>query len=231
MSWFITGTDTGAGKTFVTCALLHALSAQGCRAIAMKPIAAGLAEIDGLSINEDVAHLRANMADPPPLSVINPYALTDPTAPHIAAARAGQRLELSPIETAFAQARVAAELVLVEGVGGWSLPLNESQWLADIPKALHLPVLMVVGVRLGALNHALLTARAVMADGCRMDGWIANILDANYPYAQETIESLRQCLDAPLLGTLDWNPQSDPRQAGVALENAARWLSARRSFE
>ena len=231
MSWFITGTDTGAGKTFVTCGLLHALSAQGCRAIAMKPIAAGLMEINGVSVNEDVACLQSNMAAPPPLSIINPYALPDPTAPHIAAARAGRRLELPPIEAAFEKARSAADMVLVEGVGGWCLPLNESQWLGDIPKVLRLPVLLVVGVRLGALNHALLTARAIQADGCRLDGWIANILDADYAYAQETIESLAQCLTAPLLGTLGWNPQSDPRQSGVVLEEAARWLRVRRTLE
>ena len=225
MNWFITGTDTGAGKTFVTCALLHAFARIGVRAIAMKPLAAGLAERDGVAMNEDVALLQSAMGgNAPPLSVINPYALEDPTAPHIAAARAGLRLELGPIEDAYRQARALAEVVLVEGVGGWCLPLNERQWLADIPKALDLPVLMVAGIRLGSLNHALLTARAVVADGCRLAGWVANVLDPDYPYAAETIDTLAGHLGSPPLATVGWSRESDSRKASVDLEGAVRRL-------
>ena len=230
MSWFVTGTDTGAGKTFITCALLHAFAEVDIRAVALKPLAAGLVEMDGIRVNEDVARLRAAMgANAPPLSVINPYALADPTAPHLAAARAGIRLELGPIETAYREASRQAQTVLVEGVGGWCLPLNESQWMSDIPRHLDLPVLMVAGIRLGGLNHALLTARAVAADGCRLAGWIANVLDPAYPYANETIQSLAVHLGTPPIAVVGWNSQSDPRAAGVTLARAARWLDSHRA--
>ena len=230
MSWFITGTDTGAGKTFITSALLHAFAAAGLRAVAMKPLAAGVIEKDGLRINEDVACLQAAMgAHAPPLSVINPYALSDPTAPHIAAARAGVRLALGPIATAYRDARRLAEVVLVEGVGGWCLPLNESEWLSDIPRSLDLPVLLVAGIRLGGLNHTLLTARAVAADGCRLDGWIANLLDPEYAYATETIDTLATHLGCPPLAVVAWSSQSDPRVAGAMLQGAARTLATRRT--
>ena len=225
MSWFIAGTDTGAGKTFVTCALLHAFAELGIRVVAMKPLAAGLVERAGVLINEDVAELQAAMGGAaPPLSVINPYALADPTAPHIAAARAGIRLDLVPIENAYAQARKLGEVVLVEGVGGWCLPLNESQWLADIARTLELPVLLVAGIRLGALNHTLLTARAIAADGCRLDGWIANVLDPNYPYADHTIESLADSLGSAPLAIVPWMAQSDPTRAGVPIKKATQEL-------
>lgn len=229
MSWFITGTDTGAGKTFITCALLHAFARAGVRAVAMKPLAAGLVEKGGVRLNEDVALLQAAMGENAlPLSVINPYALEDPTAPNIAAARAGLRLELAPVEAAYREASRLAEVVLVEGVGGWCLPLNDSQWLSDIPRRLGLPVLLVAGIRLGGLNHALLTARAVAADGCRLQGWIANILDPAYEYAVETIETLAAHLGAPPLAVVAWSDQSDPCAAGVTLSEAAHWLDSRR---
>lgn len=230
MSWFMTGTDTGAGKTYVTCGLLHALAGHGCKALAMKPLAAGLVEREGRLINEDVALLRSAMGpDAPPVSVVNPYALSDPTAPHIAASRAGIRLELRPIHEAYAQAREQAEIVLVEGVGGWCLPLNESQWLADIPKTLGLPVLLVAGIRLGALNHTLLTARAIEADGCVLDGWIANMLDPGYAYAEQTVQALVEGIGKPPLAVLRWREQSGPSEAGVDLVEAARWLISRRT--
>lgn len=202
MNWFITGTDTGVGKTFVTCALLRALERQGVRAGAMKPIAAGAPPG---ALNEDVASLVEAMGVSLPLGVVNPHALATPTAPHIAAAREGRRLEFSPIEAAYAHARRESDLVLVEGVGGWCLPLNEAEMLADIPRRLALPVLMVVGIRLGALNHALLTARAIAADGCHLAAWIANEIDPAYAYAADTIDALRSRLTAPCLAHVRWN--------------------------
>ena len=152
-AWFVTGTDTEVGKTFVTCALLHAFAAQGLNAVGMKPIAAGT-DADGC--NEDVEQLLAAMPVKPARELVNPYLFAPPIAPHIAAAEAGRAIEPGPIRTAFDALRAHADAVLVEGVGGFLVPLGPRYDAADLAQDLALPVILVVGMRLGCINHALL---------------------------------------------------------------------------
>jgi len=163
--FFITGTDTGVGKTLITCALLHALAARGRRVVGMKPVAAGAAAtVEGL-LNDDVRLLREASNVQAPLALINPYCFAAPVAPHLAAEQAGITIDLANIESAFLQLRARAESIIVEGVGGFCVPLNRSEDGADLARRLQLPVLMVVGVRLGCLNHALLTLKAINDEG------------------------------------------------------------------
>lgn len=201
-AWFITGTDTGVGKTFVTCALLHALRTQGnMRAVGMKPVAAGL-EADGS--NDDVERLRAASSIAAPYAAINPYALSAAVAPHIAAAEAGVVIELPPILSAFKELQAMSDAVIVEGVGGFCVPLADDFDTADLAVALALPVIMVVGMRLGCINHALLTAQAIRSRGLNLAGWIANHIDPAMLRPDENLCALKDRIAAPLLGTIPY---------------------------
>jgi len=228
MDCFITGTDTGAGKTYVTCALLKALSNRGIGVAALKPIAAGLEWYGTERINEDVYRHRANASVQLDPAIANPYAFEAPTAPHLAAALEGRRVELSVIEQAFERAKLAAEVVIVEGVGGWCLPINPEQMQADLVRQLRLPVVMVAAIRLGGLNHSLLTARTIEADGCDLIGWVANIVDPSYVYAQQTIDSLLPRIHAPLLGQVVWGSGEENQNTHQALLDATAMLSRAR---
>ena len=221
MNFFITGTDTGCGKTAVTSALLLALQAKGHRATGMKPIAAGTTE-DGR--NEDVEALLAASTPGMPPGSVNPCLLKAPTAPHIAAAREGRTIEWETLDTAYRDLAARADIVLVEGVGGWQIPLAPTLALSDLPKRWNLPVLMVVGVRLGALNHALLTAESIQHSGCIFAGWIANIVDPSYVYAAETIEALEQRLAVPCLARLGWQEDAPMTRLAAGLTDAATAL-------
>lgn len=204
---FITGTDTGVGKTFVSAALVQAMRLHGIDALAMKPVASGSFEtVEGLR-NEDALALIEAMRTPLPGSVdatapayatVNPYTLRDPIAPHLAAANDGVEVDLGPIRSAYLDLAARSQFVLVEGAGGWAIPLSEHCMQSDLPLALGLPVLLVVGVRLGCINHALLTARAIRADGFALAGWIANTVDPLLPQAGEVIDTIACQLDAPL---------------------------------
>jgi dethiobiotin synthetase len=204
---FVTGTDTGVGKTFVSAALLRALRMAGVDALAMKPVASGSVETaDGLR-NEDALALLDAMrtplpggaaGEPPAYGTVNPYALRDPIAPHLAAANDGVEIDLGPIRSAWLELSARSPFVLVEGAGGWLIPLSEDRMQADLPIALGLPVLLVVGVRLGCINHALLTARAIRDDGLELVGWVANMVDPALPQADEVIDTIACHLDAPL---------------------------------
>ena len=218
MSVYVTGTDTGAGKTFASCALLAALRARGLRASGMKPVASGcVAGAEGLR-NEDAEALIAASDPRPRYADCNPYALAPPIAPHLAARDVQQTIELAPIRDAYTRIAVQCDRVVVEGVGGWLAPLSETLMQADLARALALPVVLVVGLRLGCLNHALLTARAIAADGGRLVGWIANRIDPHMLRADDNIDSLRARLHAPLLGVLPRFDGSapDPRLLDVA---------------
>lgn len=199
MSYFVTGTDTGVGKTLISCALLFALAAQGKRVAGFKPVAAGCNE-DGH--NEDANALRA--ASGMPLSYVqtNPYCFHHAVAPHIAARHSGVRIELSRILTSYRELAGQADEVIVEGAGGFLVPLNEQQNSADLAKGLNLPVIVVVGMRLGCINHALLTLRAIADYQLECAGWVANVLDADMGALQENIEALRERIAAPLLGVV-----------------------------
>jgi len=185
---FITGTDTDAGKTHVAVALLRALVNAGFRAAGMKPVAAGFAK--GEDVNPDVAALRAAGNVDAPISDVNPYVFADPVAPHLAAEATGVAIRLPVIAQAFDRLRISADALVVEGAGGALVPLDRAHDMLDIAAALKLPVLLVVGMRLGCLNHALLTALAVQSRGLALAGWIANELPPGMPLLRENIETL-----------------------------------------
>ena len=207
--YFITGTDTGVGKTFVTCALLYTLKAQGIAAIGMKPIAAG-GEMtpDGLN-NEDVEALHLASVVKLQREDLNCYLLSDPIAPHIAAANEAIDIDLDVIRQRFDQLAELADVVLVEGVGGFIVPLGDSINTADLAQDLDLPVILVVGMRLGCLNHALLTQEAILARGLTLAGWVANQIDPHMAELDANIEALEERIRAPLLGVIEWQKQPD----------------------
>ena len=213
-AWFVTGTDTEVGKTFSTCALLLAMRRQGCRAIGMKPVAAGT---DAEGRNDDVERLiAASGLSAPPRELINPYLFKPPIAPHIAAAEAGEIIDIGRIVDTFGQLRGMADAVLVEGVGGFCVPLDSHSDTADLAEKLGLPVILVVGMRLGCINHALLTSQAIAARGLKLAGWIANRIDPAMSRFEENLAALRARIDAPLLGIIP--PASTPEEAAGGLQ-------------
>ncbi|HEX6834384.1 MAG TPA: dethiobiotin synthase [Rudaea sp.] len=226
MSVFVTGTDTGVGKTYASCALVAALNAQGIRTIGMKPVASGCEETpDGLR-NSDAQSLRAHSVGEPPYPLVNPYALREPIAPHLAAAHEGQEIRIEPIAAAYETLAARCEAMIVEGVGGWAVPLSPTRMQADLVRALALPVVLVVGLRLGCINHAVLSARAIEADGCRLVGWIANRIDPQMLVADENLATLRERLPAPCLGVLPYSSTLDVRAAAERLRPSIRMLHA-----
>lgn len=220
-SFFVTGTDTGVGKTFVCAALLHALARRHARVVGMKPVAAGLVQVDGQWLSEDVLALRAasTVAVLPELD--NPVALPEPMSPHLAARRAGRQVRVAELQAAHDALACQADVVVVEGAGGWRVPISETETLADLARALRAPVVLVVGLRLGCLNHAMLSAEAIRADGLILAGWVANRIDPQMGAADDNLAYLRQHLGAPLLGDLPWSPQPDPQ--AVALQLPGGW--------
>jgi dethiobiotin synthetase len=208
---FVTGTDTGVGKTLAACALVHALRARGLRVAPMKPVAAGAVPHEGGWANEDTLALAA-AAGPgaPPLEAITPVLLREPLAPHIAAAREGREIRLEPLFDAHRRLASDWDFTVVEGVGGFHVPLSPTRDARDLAAALGLPVVLVVGLRLGCLNHALLTADSVRGAGLFLAGWIANAIDPAMAAADENVAALAERLPAPLLGRL---PYSEPADA------------------
>ncbi|HVE09810.1 MAG TPA: dethiobiotin synthase [Paraburkholderia sp.] len=210
LSLFVTGTDTEIGKTLVSAALLRGFARAGLRAAAMKPVAAGAFERDGVWHNEDADQLDAAASVLLPPAIRTPYLLKEPAAPHIVAAREGVELDVAHIVACHAQALQMAEVVVVEGVGGFRVPLTDTHDTADLAVALNLPVLLVVGMRLGCISHALLTAEAITARGLRIVGWVANRVDPTMHFADENVDALRTRLarqyDAPLVGIVPHLP-------------------------
>jgi dethiobiotin synthetase len=206
LSLFVTGTDTEIGKTFVSAALLRGFARAGLRAAGMKPIAAGAFLHDGEWHNEDADQLDAAASVLLPPAIRTPYLLKEPAAPHIAAALENVTLDVAHIVACYEDARTRAEVVVVEGVGGFRVPLTATHDTADLAVALALPVVLVVGMRLGCISHALLTADAVAARGLNIAGWVANRIDPAMTFPDENIAALRERLaaghDAPLLGVV-----------------------------
>jgi dethiobiotin synthetase len=215
--FFVTGTDTGVGKTLVCCALLYGFAALGKSVIGMKPVAAGaIRSADGL-VNDDVALLRAasNVEAPPQL--VNPYCFEPPIAPHLAAEQAGAAIDFATIANAYRQLAAVADIVIVEGIGGFCVPLNHNEDSADLAQRLGLPVILVIGLRLGCLNHALLTAQAIRAKGLQLVGWIANCIDPALAAADENVAALAERLAAPLLGKVKFAVAPDPQRIAALI--------------
>ncbi len=200
--FFITGTDTGIGKTFATCALIYALQQRGLAVAAMKPIAAGTIDVNGVPMNEDVALTTEASGHRFPLHAVNPYCFREAIAPHIAAQHEKIDVDMSVIRIAYRELAGRADVVLVEGAGGFLVPLSDSESMALIPSALHLSVILVVGMRLGCINHALLTAEAIRSRSLALAGWIANTPGESMNAYAENRSTLERLMDAPLLGEL-----------------------------
>jgi len=221
LAFFVTGTDTEIGKTLVSCALLHALAQQGWRCAGMKPVAAGADLIDGVWRNEDVVALSAASNVKPAARLINPYLFRLPAAPHIAAQQEQRQISLELIIDSYQELTAQAEAIIVEGVGGFRVPFNATQDSADLAQSLHLPVVLVVGMRLGCINHALLSAEAIAARGLTLAGWVANSAQKEMTYLQENLTALRERLNAPCLGSIPLMDLPDPAVAAGYLDLSA----------
>jgi dethiobiotin synthetase len=213
MSYFITGTDTGVGKTLLSCALLHGLAAQGKLVSGFKPVAAGCDEHDH---NEDALALRAASTLQLGYGQVNPYCFPRAIAPHLAARHVGVRIEMRRILTSFDELAGQADEVIVEGAGGFLVPLNGDLTFADLARELDIPVILVVGMRLGCINHALLTMAAIEDHQLACAGWVANVLDEDMPALQENIDTLRERIAAPLLGIV---PRLDVADAKLVVQH------------
>ncbi|OQW41794.1 MAG: dethiobiotin synthase [Proteobacteria bacterium SG_bin4] len=206
--YFVTGTDTGVGKTTVSCALLRTFAAQGKKAVGMKPVVAGSENGRWHDVEQLIAasNIRADR------EYVNPYAFHPPISPHIAAQQAGIDIDIAVIERAYQALSSQADIVIVEGAGGFLVPLNARQTGADLARALNLPVILVVGMRLGCLNHALLTAQAIHASGLPFAGWVANGIDPQMLVLQENIATLEQRLEGSLLGVIPYDLEMNAQE-------------------
>ena len=208
-TFFITGTDTGVGKTLVSCALVHALKARGLKVAGMKPVASGgdmtaqgLCNSDALAL-QHAANVSADY------SIINPYCFEPAIAPHLAARQIGASIELPILQKAYRQLVAQAEVVIVEGAGGWRVPLEPNGYLSDFPEAEDMAVILVVGLRLGCINHAVLSAEVIQSGPCRLIGWVGNGIDPSFAPLQANLDTLRERLSAPCLGVLPYAASPD----------------------
>ncbi|MEZ0238128.1 MAG: dethiobiotin synthase [Methylophilaceae bacterium] len=216
--FFVTGTDTGVGKTLISSALVHYFAQSGLRVAGMKPVAAGCERVGAHLLSEDVASLRDAGNVDIPLEVINPYAFEPPLAPHIAAEAEGVRIELTIIHEAFKKAADTVDILVVEGVGGFRVPLNDQEDTADLACRLGLPIILVVGLRLGCLNHALLTAESIVARGLKLAGWVANCIDPEMEMQQENLAALGKRISAPCLGVVSYQSVADFNTVAMAFD-------------
>lgn len=223
--YFVTGTDTEVGKTYATCHLLRAATQAKLTSIGYKPIAAGCDLVDGEWVNEDAANIQKASGLSLPISEINPIALKPPIAPHIAASEAGVELTQDAIEKGLNHLQsYNVDFLLMEGAGGWRLPLSlgndnaPTRYLSDVVKSLNMPVILVVGMRLGCLNHAMLTAEAILADGLTIAGWVANDVTGNMTRYDENLASLKAMMSAPLLAEIPFKAQPSDAVLQRAIE-------------
>jgi dethiobiotin synthetase len=206
---FITGTDTGVGKTYVAASLLHAFTKQGFSTLGIKPLASGCHVIDGKLYSEDALALQTASSIQLPYEYVNPVALQPAIAPHIAAAQIKINLSSALLQEKCLYAfSYPADVCIVEGVGGWHTPLNTTETMADFVTAMQLPVILVVGIRLGCLNHALLTYQAIKQSNVTLLGWIANCFDPAMEVIDANINALREWLSVPCLGVIEINSSS-----------------------
>ncbi len=216
VSLFVTGTDTGVGKTLVACALVHALVAAGLKVAVMKPVASGSDMTpQGLRNADALALQRASNVELL-YAAVNPYCFEPHIAPHLAARAAGVQVDLQRLHAAHAQLAEAADVVVVEGAGGWRVPLDGRRYISDFPESLAMDVVLVVGLRLGCISHAVLSAEAIGLGPCRLLGWVGNLIDPEFALLADNLMTLRDCLPAPCLGMLPHLLQPDPaEQAGL----------------
>lgn len=205
-SFFITGTDTGIGKTFVTCILMHFINSQQRKVIGMKPIAAGIDRVNGQTANEDVLLLNNECSSELSLEEINTYSFTEPIAPHIAAKKNKIEIDFNKIKLHAENLKKQTDFLFIEGAGGYLVPLNEKKTIADLVDVLKIPIIVVVGIKLGCINHSLLTVEAILTRGQKIFGWVANIVDEDMLVADENISSLKQRIKQPLIGTIPFSP-------------------------
>ena len=210
MELFITGTDTGIGKTLVTLAYMEKLQQLGGRVAGMKPVAAGAVGTEEGLRNEDALAIQARCWQPFPYETINPCCLAEPAAPHLAADAEGRTIDLAPIMAAARELRGQSDHLVVEGAGGWKVPLNDRVDMATLAARLEMPVVLVVGLRLGCINHALLTTESILASGVPLAGWVANSLEPRMPFEEGNTATLEARIPAPLLGRIPWQASPDP---------------------
>jgi dethiobiotin synthetase len=222
--FFITGTDTGVGKTLVTAGLLRALRESGLAVAGMKPVAAGAVAGPEGPANEDALLLQAESSVRHPYATVNPWLFTPAIAPHIAAEESGLAIDTGRIVAAHARLAASAEVVLAEGAGGFLVPLDAERSFANLPVLLRMEVILVVGLRLGCLNHALLTAEAIAARGLVLAGWIGNCIDPDFARPEANVATLTARLAAPRLSLVPWMPEPDVGKAAAALSDAVRIL-------
>ncbi|MCW8965010.1 MAG: dethiobiotin synthase [Gammaproteobacteria bacterium] len=206
---FVAGTDTEVGKTFITCQLLRQYRLDGVNAVGMKPVASGMQQVDGQWVNEDVEQIYQASGGIIGRELINQYAFSPFIAPHQAAQESGKSISLQKIEDGYTQLVERAERVIVEGAGGLMTPLNDKETFVDLVQRLQLDVILVVAIRLGCINHALLTQQVMQAGKIRFTGWVANYPEAAQSRDQAIEESLEKRLDAPLLGVMSWDPSRE----------------------
>lgn len=210
---FVTGTDTDCGKTFVSCRIIELLRDQGIAVGGFKPVAAGAHLCDGNLRNDDVLALAAASGLDLPYATMNPYCLEPAIAPHLAAAEAGLKIELQPLLSAYDQVAAQCDTVIVEGAGGWAVPLGDDFDIAGLAQAIGLPVLLVVGLRLGCINHARLSEQAILASGAKLAGWVGTQADPQMARLDENVATLEAALSAPCLGVLPY--------AGAAVDTSS----------
>ncbi len=219
-AFFVTGTDTDVGKTIVSAGLLAAANAKGLSTAALKPVSAGCEETPNGLRNIDALLLQQAMSLPLSYDEINPIALAPAIAPHIAAAQANRRIQLAQLAGLCRGGLMRADFTLIEGAGGWRVPLNSREFLSGLAVELRLPVIMVVGMRLGCISHALLTAEAIARDGLTLAGWVANRCVADMACYAENVETIRGMLRAPCLGEVPFLPKPEPSAVAAHLDCA-----------
>ena len=215
---FLTGTDTGIGKTWVTLGLMSALRAKGQKVVGMKPVASGCRQTKAGLRNEDAESICQASTPAVSYDLVNPYAFEEPVAPHAAAEKAGVEISIPQIQAAYHQLCKLADVVVVEGVGGWRVPLSRDQGLVDLVKAIDVPVILVVGLKLGCINHALLSCESLVRDNIQLLGWVANQVEADYPFLNSTMQVLRSEIPAPLLGQVPYLNVLDVEEIGQSLQ-------------
>ncbi len=201
---FITGTDTDVGKTLVTSCLIEKFQQAKCTVRAIKPVAAGCVWLEGQLKNSDALTLQQSMQQPISYDLVNPIALESSIAPHIAAAKENRTLSVQSLQQQCNLSQHQTDILLIEGAGGWLVPLNDNETLADFAIAESLDVILVVGLKLGCINHAMLTANTINASGLKLVGWVANIIDPNMLVIDENIETIKQQIKAPLIATIPY---------------------------